>query len=94
MELQAPPTPANDARKPVTSQRDKVLQLIDEDDVMEDTENASLIINCKPSTLRKWRVTGEGPDFFRVGKVVRYRRGDLRQWMETRRAKSTSQKVG
>lgn len=94
MELQAPLTPADDGRKLTTSQRERMLQLVSDDDVMEDTEDAALIINCKPSTLRKWRVTGEGPEFFRVGKVVRYRRGDLRQWMETRRAKSTSQKAG
>jgi len=42
-------------------------------------------------TLQKWRVTGFGPDFFKPGRSVRYRRRELIAWAEDRRRKHTSQ---
>lgn len=42
-------------------------------------------------TLQKWRVTGFGPQFYKPGRSVRYRRRDLREWAETRMRNSTSQ---
>lgn len=42
-------------------------------------------------TLQKWRVTGFGPQFYKPGRSVRYRRRDLRDWAEARRMASTSQ---
>lgn len=42
-------------------------------------------------TLQKWRVTGVGPQFYKPGRSVRYRRRDLRDWAEARRMASTSQ---
>ncbi|WP_300030594.1 helix-turn-helix domain-containing protein [uncultured Roseobacter sp.] len=41
-------------------------------------------------TLQKWRVTGEGPEFFKSGRSVRYRRRELNAWAEERRRKHTS----
>ncbi|KDB04134.1 hypothetical protein U879_08390 [Defluviimonas sp. 20V17] len=42
-------------------------------------------------TLQKWRVTGFGPQFYKPGRSVRYRRRDLYNWAETRCRASTSQ---
>ncbi|MCE5974931.1 helix-turn-helix domain-containing protein [Sinirhodobacter sp. WL0062] len=42
-------------------------------------------------TLQKWRVTGFGPQFYKPGRSVRYRRRDLREWAEARRHANTSQ---
>ncbi|MEX1663035.1 helix-turn-helix transcriptional regulator [Thioclava sp. 15-R06ZXC-3] len=42
-------------------------------------------------TLQKWRLTGFGPQFYKPGRSVRYRRRDLRDWIESRRRASTSQ---
>ncbi|MBW0159706.1 helix-turn-helix domain-containing protein [Sedimentimonas flavescens] len=42
-------------------------------------------------TLQKWRVTGFGPQFYKPGRSVRYRRRDLRDWAEARRHGNTSQ---
>lgn len=42
-------------------------------------------------TLQKWRVTGYGPQFYKPGRSVRYRRRDLRAWAESRMRKNTSQ---
>lgn len=38
-------------------------------------------------------VRGDGPPMIRIGRSVRYRAGDLREWIEARRVNSTSQEV-
>lgn len=42
-------------------------------------------------TLQKWRVTGFGPAYFKIGRSVRYRRQELLDWIESRRRAHTSQ---
>ncbi|MEX3015707.1 helix-turn-helix transcriptional regulator [Gymnodinialimonas hymeniacidonis] len=42
-------------------------------------------------TIQKWRVTGQGPEFFKLGRSVRYRRSDVLAWVDSRRKGSTSQ---
>ena len=41
-------------------------------------------------TLRRYRVTGEGPLYYRFGGRVRYRRDDLDSWAAKRQEASTS----
>ena len=41
-------------------------------------------------TLQKWRVTGGGPRFVKLGRSVRYRQSDLDQWVRERQRTSTS----
>ena len=36
-------------------------------------------------------VRDDGPPFIKIGRSVRYRVGDLRQWIEARRVNSTSE---
>lgn len=38
-------------------------------------------------------VRGDGPPMIKIGRSVRYRSGDVRQWIEARRVNSTSQEV-
>lgn len=38
-------------------------------------------------------VRGDGPPMVKIGRSVRYRVADLRQWIEARRVNSTSQEV-
>lgn len=52
-----------------------------------DTENASLIIGFKPSTLKLSRVTGtlagvEAPVFKKLGRKVVYEREVLEEWLD------------
>ena len=35
------------------------------------------------ASLRKWRVERRGPQFVKVGALVRYRSEDLEEWMAT-----------
>lgn len=41
-------------------------------------------------TIQKWRVTGYGPAFFKIGRSVRYRRREVGQWIEEKRRLHTS----
>jgi hypothetical protein len=42
-------------------------------------------------TIQKWRVTGVGPEFYKSGRSVRYRRRELMAWANARRHANTSQ---
>lgn len=42
------------------------------------------ILRTPPATLRYWRHLGTGPDSFRLGRRVMYRRDDLDHWVTTR----------
>jgi predicted DNA-binding transcriptional regulator AlpA len=43
---------------------------------------AAAFINSSKSTLAKLRLSGAGPKFVRIGRVIRYRQMDLDSWME------------
>jgi len=40
--------------------------------------------------LERWRVEGLGPAWLKVGRAVRYREGDVEQWLASRERGSTS----
>jgi predicted DNA-binding transcriptional regulator AlpA len=43
---------------------------------------AAAFISSSASTLAKLRLSGAGPKFVRIGRVIRYRQIDLDSWME------------
>ena len=47
-----------------------------------------------PRTLQRWRQTGRGPLFVRLGSQIRYRKADLESWLASRTAQSTADRVG
>ena len=50
-----------------------------------DEKQAASVLNVKPGTLSVWRSTGRyGIRFYKVGRCVRYRLGDLNAWLESR----------
>lgn len=55
------------------------------------TIDAAELLGLQPCTLAAWREDGSQPGlaFFKLGKAVRYRYGDLIAFIETRRASST-----
>ena len=53
------------------------------------TVEAARYIGLSQRTLKRYRVTGDGPVFHRFGGRVRYRRNDLDDWAEKRRRVST-----
>jgi len=54
------------------------------DDELLDTERVAKVCGLSEVTLRKWRITGEGPRFVRLGRAVRYRRADLDAYLAER----------
>ena len=56
-----------------------------DDGVYLNTREAALRLGLSPRTLDRYRVTGEGPVFFRFGRLVRYRGEDLAAWAAGRR---------
>jgi len=46
-----------------------------------------------PRTLERWRWSGEGPAYFKIGGRVVYRFDDVKAWESCRRCESTTQSV-
>jgi excisionase family DNA binding protein len=61
-------------------------------DILDTREAAAYIRLAKP-TLERFRLTGDGPRYAKMGKAVRYRRTDLDEWLASRLIRSTSQQV-
>jgi excisionase family DNA binding protein len=58
--------------------------------VLVDPTAAAAQLGVKPGTLAKWRVSGGGPPFLKIGSRVRYSRAELEQWLDQHRRRSTS----
>jgi len=41
-------------------------------------------------TIQKWRVTGYRPQFYKIGRSVRYRWREIVEWIDDRRRSHTS----
>ncbi len=53
------------------------------DDVLATTEEAAVLLQIQPSTLIKWRSTGENNiPFVKIGRSARYRVVDLKAYVE------------
>lgn len=50
-------------------------------------------LKITPKTLEQWRWRGEGPRFFKLGRMVRYRRSDLEAWLSVRACTSAREGV-
>jgi predicted DNA-binding transcriptional regulator AlpA len=58
-----------------------------------DTQVAAQYLGTSPSTLNKWRVSGMGPRFLKVGSRVRYDPAELDRWLATRERRCTADVV-
>ena len=58
---------------------------------MLSTQEAARLLGLQPCTLSAWREDGSQPGlaFFKLGKAVRYRYGDILSFIATRKASST-----
>ncbi len=59
--------------------------------VMNTTEAAEYVRLGKP-TLERFRISGDGPAYVKLGGAVRYRRSDLDDWLESCVTRSTSER--
>jgi predicted DNA-binding transcriptional regulator AlpA len=51
------------------------------EDTMLTLDEAAELVRAPVATLRYWRHMGTGPRSFRVGRAVRYWRGDVVAWL-------------
>jgi predicted DNA-binding transcriptional regulator AlpA len=60
--------------------------------MLTQTHDSSALLNEKEAarflsmsyrTLQSWRSAGEGPPYLKLGRSIRYRRGDLIAWIDT-----------
>jgi len=49
-------------------------------------------LGCQVKTLQAWRCRGGGPEFIRVGRLIRYAPEDVLDYISSRRCSSTSEK--
>lgn len=61
-------------------------------DILKTHEAAAYVRLSKP-TLERFRLTGDGPRYCRLGSAIRYRRVDLDEWLASRLVRSTSDKA-
>lgn len=58
------------------------------------TDQAAEALGHSRRTLELWRQRGEGPPFYYIGRKVFYRRADLVEWVDSRRAESVDDRPG
>ena len=54
------------------------------------TREAAQLLRLSPITLAQWRCRDEGPPFVRLGRAVRYRAGDVRDWAQSQTVRGSS----
>lgn len=63
---------------------------IDPDPRLLDEHEAAAFLRISPKTLQRWRWSGGGPPFVKLGSRVRYARCDLEDFVALRRRFSTA----
>jgi excisionase family DNA binding protein len=54
---------------------------------------AAKVLGCKVSTLQKWRLMDKGPQYIKVGRLVRYSEEDLMAYLESNRVEPANAEV-
>lgn len=52
------------------------------DDALLTEDEAADSLRISVRTLQAWRLKAAGPAFVRVGRAIRYRRGDIKAWIK------------
>lgn len=55
------------------------------------TKEAANYVRLGKPTLERFRISGDGPPYAKLGGAVRYRRSDLDAWLSSRLIRSTSE---
>lgn len=63
-------------------------------DLLLSQQDVAPLLGLSTKTLEAWRVRGGGPKFVRVGRLIRYRRRDIQDWLQARTVSSTSEVGG
>ena len=63
-------------------------------DPLLNEKGAAKILGNKPATMRRWRYVGGGPEYVKVGRLVRYPLSSLEKYKLNRTRRSTSDTGG
>ena len=67
-----------------------LLPLPEDDDTLIRRTDVPNYVPVASQTLARWAVEGQGPPFIKVGRrLVAYRAGDLREWLQSQTRKNT-----
>jgi len=55
------------------------------DDQLLTAADLSALIRVKEETLERWRMRKQGPPYIKLGKLVRYARSDVAEWLQSGR---------
>lgn len=66
------------------------MSLSDDDDLIT-TRQLAVELHVTERACEQWRMHGTGPAFCKIGRKVLYRRRDLRNWLDARTRRSTSE---
>lgn len=71
-------------------ERDTNYKLINvKEDVLEDRllnpRETAAYLGSSVSALSQYRALGIGPEYFKIGKMVRYRKSDINKWLEQKK---------
>ena len=58
-----------------------------------DERAVARLLHCQIKTLQAWRCRGGGPEFVRIGRLIRYNPKTVEDWVESRTARSTSEPI-
>jgi hypothetical protein len=56
--------------------QDTIAGFVDPEDMIE-ADQAATLLQVRPQTLAAWRSQGRGPAYYKVGRLVRYRRQEI-----------------
>lgn len=51
-------------------------------------EKACKMLGIKKGTMKKWRSAGKGPTFIKLGRVIRYERNKLTDYIKERKVET------
>ena len=69
-----------------------LLPLPEDDDTLIRRADLPRYLPVASQTLARWACEGQGPRFIKVGRrLVAYRAGDLREWLQARGRENTTQ---
>lgn len=67
-----------------------LLPLPDNDEILIPSRQMPAYVGLSQQTLARWRHEGKGPEYVKIGRLVAYKAGTVREWLETCRLSSTS----
>ena len=74
----------------VSTERGEMNMTLDAQPKVLTARETASFLGLAESTLAKWRCTGDGPQYLKLGKSVKYRLIDLNAWLEDQAGAHTS----